>query len=149
MLLPFMILEFQSTCLQLTRRAYHYRLRNLPLRFISQMSSQDPPQREEGSSSNHCNIYDQQTTANNSKEQIPEARRTGVLPTHRKTRLPFKKSSSTDSNMTAQQQAAKRFFESPKFAVAGANADTHRFGYKRTFSGVSFLRILGTSWRIS
>lgn len=27
--------------------------------------------------------------------------------------------------------AVKRFFSSPRFAVAGASADTNKFGYKR------------------
>ena len=69
-------------------------------------------------------------TTNHRIENVPEARKTGILPTHRKTRLPLKKNPDAGADMTLAQEAARRFFESPKFAVAGASAETHKFGYK-------------------
>ncbi|KAK4934391.1 hypothetical protein LTR28_010674, partial [Elasticomyces elasticus] len=46
---------------------------------------------------------------------------------------------------TDMQSAAKAFFFSPRFAVAGASSDTRKFGHKGTFSAVSItLRIRTT-----
>lgn len=38
------------------------------------------------------------------------------------------------SIMPAAMDAVKRFFSSPRFAVAGASADTSKFGYKSEVS---------------
>lgn len=39
-------------------------------------------------------------------------------------------------------EAVKRFFSSPRFAVAGASNDTNKFGYKSTCNTTIFLLIL-------
>ena len=127
------MLSKSTFLLSSTRRIVYFRCRISTCSI--QMSSQEPPQNEPEGTSVSINARRLALSCADSPiENIPEARKTGVLPTHRKTRLPFEKNPQAGSSMTPQQEAAKRFFESPNFAVAGATPDAHRFGYKRTSS---------------
>jgi hypothetical protein len=62
-------------------------------------------------------------------QHIPEARKTGHMPGHIKARPPFGKQNGATGG-TAQEEAARRFFATPNFAVAGASAEPHKFGFK-------------------